>query len=282
MLINFVFLAVLQRSGYAVPVNAPLATLGGWINPLLWVNTVMLFVRAGQRIHFVSRLNGPVQGLLSIPRMFVNNLINFYAVCRAWRIYVGHLVSGKPIAWDKTSHTYLSNEALGKARSKIGEILVAWGVLTPEKLQASLETQLTCGKRLGELLMESSAISAVSLADAIAEQAELPRVSLDNVAVGHFAASLAFELQYAYRAVPFSTSDDGTLNVAVGRPLTQDEQDVVRRGAKANVAYFIASDAEITAELARHTRFAELARVRDGDAATLRVLPAEKTAGDQA
>ncbi|WP_443627116.1 glycosyl transferase family protein [Burkholderia catarinensis] len=282
VLVNFLLLAALQKAGHVIPVSAPLVTISTWITPLLWVNTVMLFARAGQRYHFVSKLNGPVQGLLSIPRMFVNNLINFYAVCRAWRIYLGHLASGKPIAWDKTSHTYLSNEALGKVRLKIGEILVGWGVVTLEQLHASLEKQLTCGKRLGELLIEGSVVSTESLADAIAEQADLPRVSLGNVAVGHFADSLAFELQYAYRAVPFSTADDGTLNVAVGRPLTQDEQDVVRRGARAKVAYFIACDAEITAELARHSRFVELARVRDGDQATPQASPMQKPSGEQA
>ncbi|WP_446900865.1 glycosyl transferase family protein [Burkholderia sp. YIM B11467] len=282
VLINFVSISALQQLGHVVPVSASLVTVGDWMAPLLWVNTVMLVVRAGQRYYFVSKLNGPLQGLLSIPRMFVNNLINFYAVCRAWRIYIGHLVSGKPIAWDKTSHTYLSNAELGKARLKIGEILVGWGVVSLEQLQASLEKQLTCGKRLGELLIEISAISTESLADAIAEQAELPRVSLGNVAVGHFADSLAFELQYAYRAVPFSTADDGTLNVAVGRPLTPDEQDIVRRGAKANVAYFIACDAEIAAELARHSRFVELARARDADDTTSHGSPVKKPSGQQA
>ncbi|UVE67360.1 glycosyl transferase family protein [Burkholderia pyrrocinia] len=282
VLINFVTIAALQNFGHVIPVSAPLVTASAWIAPLLWVNTVMLFARAAQRYYFVSKLNGPVQGLLSIPRMFVNNLINFYAVCRAWRIYLGHLVSGKPIAWDKTSHTYLSNAELGKARLKIGEILVGWGVVSLEQLQASLEKQLTCGRRLGELLIEGCAISTESLADAIAEQADLPRVSLGNVAVGHFADSLAFELQYAYRAIPFSTADDGTLNVAVGRPLTQDEQDVVRRGAKTNVAYFIACDTEIAAELARHSRFVELARARDGDGAMPQVSPVQKPSGEQA
>ncbi|WP_442781073.1 glycosyl transferase family protein [Burkholderia cepacia] len=282
VLVNFLLLGALQRSLHVIPVGAPLFMASQWVAPLLWINTAMLFARAGQRFHFVSKLNGPTQGLLSIPRMFVNNLINFYAVCRAWRIYIGHLVTGKPIAWDKTSHTYLSNEALGKARMKVGEILVGWGVVTLEQLQASLEKQLTCGKRLGELLVEGCAISAESLADAIAEQAELPRVSLGNVAVGHFADSLAFELQYAYHAVPFSTAEDGTLNVAVGRPLTPDEQDVVRRGARSNVAYFIACDAEIAAELSRHSRFVELARARDGDPAAQQGALVTKPSGEQA
>lgn len=282
VLLNFLLLAALQKAGHAIPVGATALAASPWVAPLLWVNTAMLFARAGQRYHFVSKLNGPVQGLLSIPRMFVNNLINFYAVCRAWRIYLGHLASGKPIAWDKTSHTYLSNKELGKARLKIGEILVGWGVVTLEQLQASLEKQLICGKRLGELLIEGSALSTESLADAIAEQAELPRVCLSNVAVGHFADSLAFELQYAYRAVPFSTADDGTLNIAVGRPLTPDEQDVVRRGARAKVAYFIACDLEITAELARHSRFVELVRARDGDPSAQQDTPAKKPSGEQA
>lgn len=282
VLLNFLLLAALQKAGHAIPVGATALAASPWVAPLLWVNTVMLFARAGQRYHFVSKLNGPVQGLLSIPRMFVNNLINFYAVCRAWRIYLGHLASGKPIAWDKTSHTYLSNKELGKARLKIGEILVGWGVVTLEQLQASLEKQLICGKRLGELLIEGSALSTESLADAIAEQAELPRVCLSNVAVGHFADSLAFELQYAYRAVPFSTADDGTLNIAVGRPLTPDEQDVVRRGARAKVAYFIACDLEITAELARHSRFVELVRARDVDPSAQQDAPTKKPSGEQA
>ena len=112
VLLNFLLLAALQHAGVAPPAGASAIMAVSWVTPLLWVNTAMLFARAGQRYHFVSKLNGPLQGLLSIPRMFVNNLINFYAVCRAWRIYLGHLVSGKPIAWDKTSrHTYLSNEA---------------------------------------------------------------------------------------------------------------------------------------------------------------------------
>ncbi|MDB5789460.1 MAG: ral secretory system protein domain protein [Caballeronia mineralivorans] len=194
----------------------------------------------------------------------------FFAVCRAWRIFTNHVVTGKPIAWDKTSHTYLSNEELGKKRRKLGEILVAWGVLSLAQVEACLERQASCGKRFGELLIERDEISVETLA----EQAELPRVSLANVAVGYFAESLAFELQYAYRVVPFSTADDGTLNVAVGSPLTEDEQDIVRRGAGSNVAYFIASDEEIAVELARHARFCDFERARGNGDASLPASPA--------
>ncbi|RKP43832.1 glycosyl transferase family protein [Trinickia fusca] len=260
VLINYLSVAAVQAAGLAPSHVGPGSLMSSWLSPLLSINCAMMVIRLAERYYFVAKLNGAMQGLLSLPRLLVNNLINFLAVCRAWRIFGEYLITGKPIAWDKTSHTYLSDEELGKTRRKLGEILVEWGVLTQEKLEACLERQAACGKRLGELLLEEAEISAESLADALAEQAGLPRVSLANVAVGHFAASLAHELRHSYRIVPFSTSDDGTLNVAVGSPLSDDERHIVKRGAGGNVAYFIASDAEIAAELARHAHFVELER----------------------
>ena len=273
VLLNYSTLTALHAAGVLRPVDLADGLLGTWLYPLLAINSVMLFVRLAERYYFVSKLNGPLQGLLSLPRLFVNNIINFLAVCRAWRIFLNHLATGKPIAWDKTSHTYLSNEELGRARRKLGEILVTWGLLTQAQVEALLERQASCGKRLGELLIESEAISTETLADALAEQSELPRVSLTNVAVGYFSEALAFELQYAYRAVPFSTSEDGTLNVAVGSPLSEDEQGIVRRGAGANVAYFIASDTGIAAELERHVRFGEFERSGGREMAARRASP---------
>ncbi|CAB3801363.1 glycosyl transferase family protein [Pararobbsia alpina] len=259
---NFVALGVLNRAGYIIRIDTHLLVAGEWLYPLLATNAALLVLRVSQRYYFVAKLNGRLQGLLSIPRIFVNNFINFFAVCRAWKIYVTHLATNSPIAWDKTSHTFLSNEAMGKVRRRLGEILLAWGVLSREQLEAALDLQATCGRHIGELLIERDLISSDTLADALAEQSDLPRVSLTNVAVGHFADSLAFELQHSYRVVPFSTGEDGTLNVAVGSPLNEDEQGIVRRGAGTNVAYFIACDAELDVELKRHERFVELEQAR--------------------
>ncbi|GLU30974.1 glycosyl transferase family protein [Trinickia caryophylli] len=271
VLAQYLALAGLRAAGLAPPEVELRALSSAWLAPLLSINAVLLGARLAQRYYFVARLNGPLQGLLSLPRIFVNNVINFLAVCRAWRIFIGHLATGKPIAWDKTNHTYLSTEARGKTRCKLGEILVGWGVLTEAQLEATLTRQAGCGRRLGALLVESGVVSAESVADALAEQAELPRVSLANVAVGHFSKSLAFELQKTYRVVPFSTSDDGTLNVAVGSPLSGDEREIVKRGARSNVAYFVASDEEVDAELERHAHFFEHGTA--AEAALRRVAP---------
>ena len=40
--------------------------------------------------------------------------------------------------------------------------------------------------------------------------------------------------------------------------LTDDEKDTVKRAAACNVAYFVATDGEITAALARHIRRSDL------------------------
>lgn len=255
VLLNYLAVAGLREIGMVHRVAEGEALVSGVLAPLLTINTVMLALRLSERIYFVAKLNGALQGALSLPRMFVNNIINFLAVCRAWRVFVNHLMTGKPIAWDKTSHTYLSNDQLGKTRRKLGEILVEWGVVTVAQVDGCLETQAECGKRLGQLLLETGAVSADILADALAEQADLPRVSLDSAVVGRADATFANEMQRAHRAVPFSMADDGTLNVAVGNPLGDDARVMIARAAGCNVAYFIASDEQITAELSKRVRY---------------------------
>ncbi len=44
--------------------------------------------------------------LMAAPRLVVGNFVNFFATWRAVRIYAGHRFSGRPLVWDKTSHSY--------------------------------------------------------------------------------------------------------------------------------------------------------------------------------
>lgn len=76
-----------------------------WRN-ILYVNGGMLAVRASQRAYFTGTLYGWTQGAASIPRMVVGNVVNCLAAGRAWRMYLAHRISGKPLAWDKTLHEF--------------------------------------------------------------------------------------------------------------------------------------------------------------------------------
>lgn len=73
---------------------------------LLAVNAGLLAWRVLVRAGFVTATYGLGQGLLSIPRMMVGNVIAMLAVKRA----IGIHTSGKPGQWDKTRHTFPTAE----------------------------------------------------------------------------------------------------------------------------------------------------------------------------
>lgn len=83
---------------------------GGPWQALLYVNGGLVVVRASQRAYFTGRLYGWLQGVVSLPRMVVGNLVNCAAAARAWRLFLQHRMTGKPLAWDKTAHEYPATE----------------------------------------------------------------------------------------------------------------------------------------------------------------------------
>ncbi|RDV01773.1 glycosyl transferase family protein [Sphingorhabdus pulchriflava] len=72
---------------------------------LLLINAVLLMWRMAVRCAFVSRQYGWRQGLLSIPRTVVANIIAIMAARRATFVYARHLLGGK-LQWDKTTHAH--------------------------------------------------------------------------------------------------------------------------------------------------------------------------------
>ncbi|UYO00558.1 MAG: glycosyl transferase family protein [Devosia sp.] len=73
---------------------------------LLVLNLILLGNRLVQRTFFTARIYGVTQGLMAGPRMVVSNLLNFFATLRAAFIFSRHKATGKPIVWDKTTHSY--------------------------------------------------------------------------------------------------------------------------------------------------------------------------------
>ena len=69
---------------------------------LLQVNGWLLAWRIVMRAIFTTSAYGWVQGLLSVPRMLVGNLIAVLAAARAFSMHLG----GGPRRWEKTSHIF--------------------------------------------------------------------------------------------------------------------------------------------------------------------------------
>ena len=69
---------------------------------LLKVNTVLLIWRLLMRAIFTTRAYGLAEGMVSLPRVIVGNLI---AILASWRAFSLHL-GGGPKQWDKTAHVF--------------------------------------------------------------------------------------------------------------------------------------------------------------------------------
>ena len=75
---------------------------------LLKINAAMLAWRLLMRAGFVTATYGIKQGLLSVPRLVVGNVIAILAVWRAMTIHA----DGGPKRWDKTRHIFPQEETL--------------------------------------------------------------------------------------------------------------------------------------------------------------------------
>ena len=92
--------------GLGAPVNLAASPL---LASLLKVNLVLLAWRIAMRFGFVTATYGIGEGLLSIPRMLVGNIIAMLAVKRAVALHA----KGGPKTWEKTRHIFPAEERVG-------------------------------------------------------------------------------------------------------------------------------------------------------------------------
>ncbi|WP_250494242.1 glycosyl transferase family protein [Caballeronia sp. GAWG1-1] len=151
----------------------------GWLQALLAANFVALLLRVTQRIIFTTRLYGWEHGVLAVPRMVIGNVVNFMAVSRAWRLFIVHVVTGRRLAWDKTMHDFPSVDGLRSTRQDLGDLLVSWQAIDPERLEQAKQTDHAREAPLGRVLVTRGWLDEETLAEAIAFQADLPRGRFD-------------------------------------------------------------------------------------------------------
>ncbi|HYI42804.1 MAG TPA: glycosyl transferase family protein, partial [Sphingomicrobium sp.] len=88
---------------FAQALGAPIQVgIDPMLAKLLWINLWLLLWRIAMRMLFTTSAYGLAQGLLSVPRLVVGNMI---AICAALRA-VGLYLTRSPQVWDKTRHTF--------------------------------------------------------------------------------------------------------------------------------------------------------------------------------
>lgn len=151
---------------YGFPPLLEVGTFPWW---LVVLNLLFLANRLFHRMLFTGRIYGWEQALLSIPRMLVGNVVNFLASVRATRLYVSHLITKKPMVWDKTAHAYPSTDHLQHMQQRLGELLLERHLITQHILDKALQKQETDSRPLGEILLDMKALSLTDLANALAQ-----------------------------------------------------------------------------------------------------------------
>ena len=103
-------------------------------------------------------------------------------------------------------------------RRRLGDILIANGVITMAQLQESLEDSATTKRRLGEILLDSGHLNPTDLYIALAEQQDIEIVDLENPLPDPiFARKVPESLARRIRAIAIS-EEDGKLKVAMAEP----------------------------------------------------------------
>src|SRR5688572_15907496 len=69
-------------------------------------------------------------------------------------------------------------KAKAKAKVKLGDLLLQSSAISPQQLDEALVQQQIAGRKLGSLLLEIGAIDEAALAGAIARQQDLPLTDL--------------------------------------------------------------------------------------------------------
>lgn len=141
----------------------PIVEPGSTLEWMLRINLVLFLWRIILRAFYVSDVYGPLQGLLSFPRLFWSNFINFFAATRAMRLYCAYLLTGAPIVWDKTEHVFPNENELRAYRKRLGDMLIDRRIITVAQLEEAIAEQQATGRKLGEILCERGLVNPEDL-----------------------------------------------------------------------------------------------------------------------
>lgn len=221
--------------GVWVPSRAtpPLVEPGEIWYSLMSVVIGLFIWRLLNRMVAVWRIYGPLQALLSIPRLLFGNFLNFCATVKAIHRYVKSRVSGRVPAWGKTAHAYPTEAQLRTFHRKLGDLLLERRFISIAQLETALAKQKTTGRKLGDILIEMGIVWEEDLVSVLASQRNMKAVELDPSATSaDLLALVPRSVAAKYRVFPVELrgevlvlatdqEDQGVLRKALSQELTR-------------------------------------------------------------
>ncbi|MCE5197353.1 MAG: ATPase, T2SS/T4P/T4SS family [Armatimonadota bacterium] len=134
-------------------------------------------------------------------------------------------------------------------KPRLGDMLVAAGVLTADQLEWALERQRQSYQRLGQILIDAELATEDDIAEARALQLEMPHVQLGEFSIPMDVVRLVPEsVARTYSLIPISASNE-KLAVAMSNPMDVEAIDAVQRGCRKRVIPLLAAEARVMAAL---------------------------------
>jgi len=141
---------------------------------------------------------------------------------------------------------------------KLGDLLVAQGVIDADQLQTALGHQRRWGGRLGEILVGLGFASEKSILRALSQQLGVPEVDLSGVTIAENAlAQVPFEMCRKHRLVPLAVRRDekgAFLHVAMADPSDLEAIDDLRFRTGLRVEVAVAPAVDIEHAIRKHYR----------------------------
>jgi adsorption protein B len=152
---------------------------------LVVVCTVLMFNRILQRMISTTRIYGIIPGILSIPRVYWSNIINFHAVILSLKVFFLGEGQGGRNKWLKTRNSFPSHEQRAKHKRRLGDLLMNKGLTTTDRLTQALQeqTQTHPHQHLGDILLNHHWVEEQQLLHVLAEQHETGKIDILKQAI---------------------------------------------------------------------------------------------------
>ena len=137
--------------------------------------------------------------------------------------------------------------AQNRRRMRLGEVLVSEGLATDADINSALAKQkLQPGKRLGEVLVELGIVSEIAIGQTLARKIGLEFMDLRTLTMQSSAVSeIPNKVIREYAVFPIK-SDDFSITVAMGDPLSADALDALRFSTRKRIVEVVAAPSQIS------------------------------------
>ena len=163
----------------------------------------------------------------------------------------GSLFSSTPVA-SPGLETYADGRVrIARRRNRLGDVLVAEGLISSEQLHEALREQRRSKDRLGKVLTRRGLVSEEKLVEVLAKEHGLPSVAIEQYTVPlDVLALVPAHIARRYEVIPLARMDDG-LTLAMADPTNVVVMDTITAMTRLSVLPVVASGKAIRAAIDR-------------------------------